>query len=769
MIDQARVVIIGGGIAGCGILYHLAKLGWTDALIVEKAELTAGATWHAAGNLSHYASSAFWTRVQKATTDLYEELAAECGHDVGFRKAGSIRLATIPDHEIENARAAAKAKALGVEMHIIGRSEIQALFPFAELDGVLSGAFTPGCGSADPSSITYAMATRARAMGARIRQGCKVLGLAPTLGGEWRIQTDKGEIAAEIVVNAGGMWAPEIAAMVGVSLPFVIFLHQHLVTESSPKIAALPRPLPTLRDPIGGFNVRQEGIGLLSGVYEHEPEFWGVDGVPPDFGREVLPPHWERSQDFLDNAIRRVPLLGELGIKMVYNAPTSRTPDHAPLVGPVPGLRNFFMAAGFAAGIMQSATTRLAAEWVAHGEPSLDPAPIDVRRYGAYATKEFTYAVVRAGHKFAGAVDYPHGERQSARPSKTSPLYPRHRARNAVLGARNGWEVPLWFAPEGMTPKEEAGFGRPSWWPHAAAEARATKSAAGLFDATSWSRFEAPAAAESALRRACMGDLPALGHAALLPLLHKSGRLAAVLTVTRLGDRFVLAGPAETGERDHDVLWRALGGAVADVTERTGTLVVLGPHAPDILGAAAPAQGAVRQVVLGAPCLAVRLPHAGLDAFHLIHALDAQHAVYEHVMKRGEAMGLREIGQRALDMLALESGMPRWRFDLEETLLPGEAGFGGPAAARRIVRLAIEPGDGDPYLNDTVFDGEVAVGLVGSGGADSDGRCIALALLPAAHAKQGKALHVQILGVRRAAMVEGLVSLAAEDGRLAAQ
>ena len=289
MTTRARVAIIGGGIVGCGILYHLAKRGWTDTVLLEKTELTAGATWHAAGNLSHYSSSAFWTRVQKATTELYKTLAAELGHPIGFHEAGSIRLATVPDHMVEHRRAYAKAKALGVDMALIGPKEIKDLFPFIELHDVLGGAFTPDCGSADPSSATYAMATLARQHGAKIRTNTKVTGLEALPSGAWRITTDKGEWTAEIVVNAAGMWAPEVAALVGIKLPFVIFLHQHLVTESSPLIAALPRELPTLRDPLGGFNVRQEGKGLLSGVYEHEPEFWGVDGIPPAFGREVLP------------------------------------------------------------------------------------------------------------------------------------------------------------------------------------------------------------------------------------------------------------------------------------------------------------------------------------------------------------------------------------------------------------------------------------------------------------------------------------------------
>ncbi len=782
MTTHARVAIIGGGIVGCGILYHLAKRGWTDLVLLEKAELTAGATWHAAGNLSHYASSAFWTRMQKDTTELYKTLAAEMGHPIGFHEAGSIRLATVPDHMVEHRRAYAKAKALGVEMELIGLKEIKDLFPFIELHDVLGAAFTPGCGSADPSSATYAMATLARQHGAKIRTNTKVTSLESLPTGEWRITTDKGELTAEIVVNAAGMWAPEVAAMVGVKLPFVIFLHQHLVTESSPLIAALPRELPTMRDPIGGFNVRQEGKGLLSGIYEHEPEFWGVDGVPPAFGREVLPPNWERSQDFLERAIARVPLLGELGIKMVYNAPTSRTPDHAPLVGPMPGLRNFFMAAGFSAGIMQSGATGLIAEWIAEGETGLDPAPIDVRRYGPYATKEFTYSVVRGGHKFAGAIDYPHGERGSGRPGKTGPLYGRHKAKRAAFGARNGWETPLWFAPEGVEPKETSRFGRPDWVPHVDAEVRRVRESAGLLDRTGQSFFElsGPDAAK-ALAKLSLGIVPVrAGEARLMPFLTPKGGIAALLTVLRLGaDRFRLTGPVEHEVRHFDFLWRHLPRSMAvrldNQTEQMGALVLAGPKAAAILEAAtghslsedAFPWGTARTVELGlARATALRFSTVGEDGWELQAPAPSLPALYDLLVKAGAAHGIGDVGWRAQQALQLEAGFPREGVDFDTTISVTEAGFGalvsGDAAkpARRLMRLAVEPGEADPYLNDAVLDGERTVALVASGGHDRSGKGLAFALLPADLAIAGKKLDVEILGKRCAASVAG----AAFDG-----
>lgn len=786
MTTHARVAIIGGGIVGCGILYHLAKRGWTDTVLLEKTELTAGATWHAAGNLSHYSSSAFWTRVQKATTELYKTLATEMGHPIGFHEAGSIRLATVPDHMVEHRRAYAKARALGVDMELIGLKEIKDLFPFIELHDVLGGAFTPGCGSADPSSATYAMATLARQHGAKIRTNTKVIALEHLSSGEWRITTDKGEMTAEIVVNAAGMWAPEVAALVGLKLPFVIFLHQHLVTESSPKIAALTRELPTLRDPLGGFNVRQEGKGLLSGVYEHEPEFWGVDGIPPAFGREVLPPHWERSQDFVDRAIARVPLLGELGIKMVYNAPTSRTPDHAPLVGPVPGLRNFFMAAGFSAGIMQSGATGVIAEWIAEGETSLDPAPIDVRRYGPYATKEFTYAVVRVGHKFAGAIDYPFGERGSGRPGKTGPLYDRQKAKGALFGARNGWETPLWFAPKGVEPKETSRFGRPDWVRHVDAECRCVHEGAGLVDRTGRSVFElnGPDAAK-ALAALSAGVMPVSdGEARLMPFLTPKGGIAALLTVVRLSaERFRLMGPAEHEVRHFDWLWRNLppgSSSLRNLTETIGALLLAGPRAQAILEAVTGrslseddfAWGIARDVDLGmARATALRFTAFGQDGWELQVPNPCLAPLYDALMKAGASHGLRDGGLRAQEALQLEAGFPREGLDFDTAMTVGEAGFerlvdgarGGfigaeaaKKAARRLVRLSVEPGEADPYLNDAVLDGENTVGLVASGWHGRDGKGLAFASLPADSAARGRKLAVEILGKSCKATVVGV-------------
>ena len=462
MSEQARVVVIGGGVAGCGLAYQLAARGWTDVLLLEKNELTAGATWHAAGHVMHYAASALLTRLQKETTDLMPRLEAETGQSVGFHRTGALRLITSDEQQVEYRRAVAKAGALGMDMDIVSVDEARRHFPLMRAEGLRGALWTPGDGHVDPASVALAFARGARDRGVRIRIGTQVTGMRWT-GAEWWLSTSQGEVRAEYVVNCAGMWAQEIANMVGVTLPLVVFMHQHLVTEDHPAVKALPRELALIRDPAGGFNCRQEGRGLLSGVYEHTPEFVFVDGIPPAFGKELMAPNYDRSADFIARAIERVPALGEVGVKMVYNGPTSRTPDHQPLFGPIPGLRNHFIAAGFAAGFVQAGFTKYLAQWIVDGEPELDLSELHAARFGLHADRAFAFDVVRAAHAFSNTPNYPHAERSAGRPAQTGPLYDRQAARRACFGVRAGVEVVNWYAPPGRAPSEQPRFGRPDW------------------------------------------------------------------------------------------------------------------------------------------------------------------------------------------------------------------------------------------------------------------------------------------------------------------
>lgn len=784
MDRTARVVVIGGGVTGCGLLYHLAKLGWTDCLLVEKNDLTAGATWHAAGHVSHYTTSALLTRLQKETTDLFPVLEAETGHATGFHRTGAIRLATQSEHVTDFKRALAKGKALGVDMEIIGPEEIKRLFPFIVTEGLIAGAHTFGDGHADPTGVTMAYARGARDMGAKISI-CETVRSLTWKGGEWEIVTTKGTIRAEYVVNCAGMWSPEIAAMVGVTLPLIVFMHQHMATDDYAPIRDLDHELPLLRDPAGGFNMRQEGGGFLSGVYEHEPEFVFKDGIPPEFGQELMTPNLDRSADFLAAAMARVPAFGEVGIKMVYNGPTSRTPDHQPLLGPVPGVPNYFIGAGYAAGIMQAGFTKYLAQWIVQGEPDEDMSELDVRRFGVHADRAFTFDVVHAGHTFSNAIPYPYGERVAGRPARTSALYDRQAAEGAVFGTRNGWEVANWFAGPGEDPAEPSSFRRPRWQAAVGREVAAADGAAALGDLSYLSLFSVSGpGAEGWLDHLSAAALPAPGRAVQAPFLTKAGRVATCFRLARQASgEFLLIGPGEHERRDHDWLWRQLPPdntvQLHNRSGRFGILLLTGPKAGDILRSCSQADifadpppadmpdGSITTAGLGyAPATVLRLDETGCGDRFLITPMDFLRHLHTAVSAAGAEHGLRPLGLRAWDSLRLERAVPAIWQDASRAMMPAEAGLDGhvvwakesfqgkePAMAaqaeRRMALLRVDSPDMDPWRNDTVWLGGDAIGLVGSGGyGHRAGAPLALTSLPAALAETGTSLEVEIAGER---------------------
>ena len=783
MKTHARVLIIGGGVTGCGLAYHLTKLGWADIVLVEKNELTAGATWHAAGHVMHYSSGAILTKLQKETTDLFPKLEHETGQPVGFHRTGAIRLIVHPDQQIEYRRAVAKAELFGVEMEIVGPQRVKELFPLLHTSDLLGGVYTPGDGHVDPSMLTFSYAKGARAGGVEINTQCKVTGL-DWRGDHWQVSTVKGAIRAEIIVNCAGMWAPELAAMLGVQLPLIVFMHQHMVTEDHPAVAALDRELVLIRDSINGFNCRQEGKGLLSGVYEHAPEFVFVDGIPPEFGKELMTPNLDRSADFIARAIERVPALGEVGIRMVYNGPTSRTPDHQPLLGPLPGAPNCFIAAGYAAGFVQAGFTRQVAQWIADGEPDTDMTEFDVRRFAPYGNREFAFRTVHAAHAFSNTPGYPHGERDAGRPARTSPLYDRLAAAGAIYGVRNGWEVPNFFATGETPPKSLPGFARPHWFGQVGSECRAAACAAGILDLSFLSKFDvAGPQAEAALDAALAGMLPRDdGGVARCPMLTARGGIATMLTVMRLAaDRFLLIGPGEHEARDADDLQRRLAHQVVAFRNVTGALaliLVTGPRARELLAACArsdltlalddtrfPPETA-RQGSLGyAPVTIMRRDETGLGDWLVVVPSDFARPLYEVLRQAGAPLGAVDIGVRAWDALRLEHGTPIAGLDIDRTMTPSEAGLvpsslgvpsgpGRDGEPIRLVRLQVSSGQNDPYQNDVVSYRGKAVGLVRNGGFGHLGAgSLAFAVIPASLATAGTALEVEIYGTRQPAVV----------------
>lgn len=754
MKEHARVVIIGGGVTGCGLAYQLAKLGWNDVVVVEKNELTAGATWHAAGHVMHYAASSLLTRLQKLTTDLFPILERETGQETGFHQTGAIRLITSQDQMTEFRRAVAKARALGTNMEIVSPDEVKRLFPLLQTDGVVAGLYTPDDGHVDPSSLTYAYAKGARQQGVEFYTQAKVERIGRKAG-VWIVETGRGTVRAEYVVNCAGMWAPEISSMVGAKFPLIVFMHQHIVTEDHPAVKELERELVLIRDPAGGFNCRQERQGLLSGVYEHEPEFVFVDGIPPAFGKELMTPNLDRSADFIARAIARVPALGEVGIRMVYNGPTSRTPDHQPLLGPVPGVPNFFIAAGYAAGIVQSGFTQQVAQWIVHGEPDYDMSELDARRFGQHGNRSFAFDVVRAAHAFSNTPSFPYGERRAGRPARTSALHDVLAAAGAVFGVRNGWEVPNWFARDGEERVETLGFRRPNWFDTVGDECRHLLRGVGICDLSHLSVLLVTGArARERLDAILAGRLGERdGEVTSCPMLTATGSVATCLTVARLAsDRFLLVGPGETERRDFDDIERALAddpdARIVNLTGARTTLLVTGSGARALLAEAArhdldasftpeafPADS-VRRVDIGyAEAVVVHRDETGHDDWLVIVPSDFARSSFAALQDAGTRRGLdvAMLGVRAWDALRLEAQVTVPGLDIDRTMTPREAGldhlvawqkgeFRGREAAlsrkpsRQLARLLVESGDVDPYRNDLVLlDGE-AVGLVGSGG-----------------------------------------------------
>lgn len=775
MKTHARVLIIGGGVTGCGLAYHLTKLGWSDIVLVEKNELTAGATWHAAGHLMHYTNGAILTKLQKETTDLFPQLERETGQPVGFHRTGAIRLMVHPDQQIEYRRAVAKAELFGVEMEIVGPQRVEELFPLLQTDGLFGGVYTPGDGHVDPSMLTFAYAKGARMGGVEINTQCKVTGLE-WRGDHWHVSTVEGTIRAEIIVNCAGMWAPELSAMLGVRLPLIVFMHQHLVTEDHPAIAKLDRELVLIRDSINGFNCRQEGKGLLSGVYEHAPEFVFVDGIPPEFGKELMTPNLDRSADFIARAIERVPALGEVGVRTVYNGPTSRTPDHQPLLGPLPGVPNCFIAAGYAAGFVQAGFTRQVAQWIVEGEPDTDMSEFDARRFAPYGNREFAFRTVRAAHAFSNTPGYPHGERGAGRPARTSALYDRLAAAGAVFGVRNGWEVPNFFAAGATPTKPPAGFTRPYWFAPAGTECRAAAQAAGILDLSFLAKFEVTGPhAEAALGEVLSGIPHTDGEVTRCPMLTARGGIATLLTVARLAsDHFLLIGPGEYEARDADDLQRRLARRSVTLRNLTGAfamLLVTGPRARDLLAACARSDltlpfdeqqfppGTAKQGSLGyAPVTILRHEETGLDDWLVAVPSDFARPVYEVLREAGTALGAVDIGVRAWDALRLEHGTPTVGLDIDRSLSPVAAGLAAidstDGEAMRLVRLQVHSGDDDPYQNDVVSHRGKAVGLVRTGGFGHLGRVsLAFAVIPACLASAGTSLEIEIYGKRHPAVV----------------
>src|SRR5215470_1576859 len=587
--SHARVVIVGGGIVGCSVAYHLTKLGGPDVLLLERRDLSCGTTWHAGGLVGQLRSSHNLTRLASYGAVLYEKLEAETGQATGFRRCGSISVTRTAERLIELKRGASMARCFGVDIEVISPSEAGRLWPLMRTDDLTGTVWIPGDGRTNPIDTTLAMARGARLGGATIVENVTVTGIRRERGAATGVSTDRGDIACEIVVNCAGMWGRQIGRMAGVNVPLHASEHFYIVTEP---MAGVTRDLPVLRDTDGYIYAREEVGGLLMGGFEPVAKPWGMDGVPEDFAFSLLAEDWEHFRVVMEQAIVRIPTLETAPVRRHVNGPESFTPDNRYMLGEAPELRNFFVAAGFnSIGIASAAGAgRALAEWIVAGEPSMDLWDVDIRRFmpfqgNARYLRERTREVVGLLY----AMHWPFRQPETARGVRRSMLHDRLAARGAVFGVAAGWERANWFATAGVEPRYVYTYGRQNWFPCAAAEHRAVREAVGLFDQSSLAKFllQGPDAV-AVLQRLCANDVDvAPGRLVYTQMLNARGGIEADLTVTRLAsDSFMIVTGASAATHDADWIRRSVGGArvmLTDVTSAFTVLGVMGPRSRELL------------------------------------------------------------------------------------------------------------------------------------------------------------------------------------------
>ena len=693
MKERARAVVIGGGVGGCAILYWLARLGWSDVVLVERADLTSGSTFHSAGLVGQLRSSLWLTRMMMESVDLYRALADEVGLETGWREVGSLRLASSEERMEEIARQAGWAKTFGLPLELISAAEAQERFPPMSVDGVLGAAFLPTDGYVDPSQLTFALAEGARRRGAEVETHTRVVGIGTERGQVRSVETDRGSIETEVVVDAGGMFAGELGALAGVVVPVVPMAHEYLVLKPS----GLPLEMPTMRDPSLLVYFRPESGGLIMGGYERRCAPWSLDGIPPDFNGRLLEEDWPRFEELMENAIVRVPSLADMEVVRLVNGPEAFTPDGEFILGPS-DVRGFWVAAGFCAHGLAGAggMGKLVAEWIVEGSPSLDVWHMDSRRFGAaYRSQAYTLARTKEVYETYYDVKYPGHERTAGRPLRLSAAYPRLAALGAAFGEKSGWERANWFEPNAAAGDESLrprGWAGKLWSPAIGAEHVACREHAALFDESSFAKLEVTGAGAADFLEGLCANRVARdgGRVRYTQMLNGRGGIEGDFTVTRLADdRFRIVTGTAFGQ--HDLAWLRQHAPedgsvqVADVTSQYACLGLWGPQAravlqpltrTDLSTAAFPYMTAQQLTVCAVPCLAVRVTYVGELGWELYCPTEYGLGLWDTLWKAGREQGLVAGGYKAIDSLRLEKGYRVWGADITPEDTPHEAGLG---------------------------------------------------------------------------------------------
>lgn len=789
MKSHARVVVIGGGVVGCSVLYHLTRLGWHDVVLIERSELTAGSTWHAAGGMHTLNGDPNVAALQDYTIKLYREIETQSGVSCGIHQTGCLYLA-VTEHEVDFFRAErTKARHLGMALDFVSLDEARRLNPLIETTDYRAAMFDPNDGYVDPSGVTNAYARAARNSGAEIYKHTPVTSVSRLDSGEWSVQTTEGSIQCEFVVNAAGLWAREVGRMFGHELPIAPLEHQHIITNDVPELASLSQEIPAAVDFQGAAYLRQERNGLLLGTYEQDCRHWAVQGTPQDFGIELLPPDLDRIAEPLSVIMDRLPALARAGIKRIVNGAMVFAPDGNPIIGPLPGAPNAFVAAGIMAGFSQGGGVGLAvARWIIDGEPGMDVFAMDVARFGSFADSSYVREKTRENYQRRFILPCPNEELTAARPMCTTPVYDRLAAGGAVFGAAAGWEVPLWFAGSADQAREVPSFRRSNAFEAVRAECGAVRNAVGLFETSVYSKIEVSGPdATSWLDGVVANQLPAPGRIALGPLLTPRGRILGDVTVVYLSEiRYMLMGSPMAEALYLRWLTSQIGSNEVSVVSKTKSFCgfsLTGPASRSVLAQVTDADVSnaafpflsVRDFHIGlAPVGALRVSFTGELGYELYTPPEYQRHVFDLLQRAGAPHGLRNFGIRALNSLRLEKGYGVWGREYTQDATPAEAGWerfvkpekgsfiGRDAVAiqlksvpkKKLRLLAIDSKDLDPVGGEPVLlAGEPVGRLTSAAYGYCVGHTLGLAYLAPELGPTTEEIEVETLGYRSAARI----------------
>lgn len=788
MKKHARVVIIGGGAMGVGLLYHLAKEGWNDCILIEKGELTSGSTWHAAGLIPHFIGSLSMAKIHYYGSNLYKKLEEETGQSTGWHGCGAIRLAVDQDQVDWFHYVKGVLDQVGAECHLLGPDQIKEVHPLLNTEGILMGAYTPGDGHTDPSGVTHAMATGAKNRGAEIIRNNRVTNIKFLPSQEWEISTEQGEIICEHVVNAAGSFCSQVAEMVGVKIPMVNMIHQYIVTEAITEVSNLKKELPVVRDPRSSCYYRQEQKGLIIGPYEMNAKAWGLDGIDWSFDNALLPPDLERLEPHLELAAMSLPVFETAGIKKVVSGPITHTPDGNFLLGPAPGLRNHWMCCAASIGITQGpGCGKYLAQWMIHGQTEINVREMDPRRYGNWSIGKYALEKSIDEYQHMYATHYPGEFRNAGRPVRITPIYEKLKKQNAVFAETFGWERAKWFDKKGNG--EQYSFKRNNSFEIVAEECKSVRGSAGLIDLTSFSKFEISGDdSENFLNRICANRIPQRdGGIALVHMLTKLGGIECEATITRLNNkRFYMLSAAVAEIHDFDWMHHHIlpneKVVIENVTDNFGVLALSGPNSRKILtkltkdsldNESFKWMNAKPIEILGVHVRALRVSYVGELGWEIHSPIQNMETLYDSIMKAGSKFGIVNFGIYAMNSLRMEKAYKGWGSELTTEISPIEADlerfinfrkkFIGRDStlsrkligiAIKLVYISIETDNVDCFGNEPVLDNEEIIGVTTSGAyGHTVGKSLAFAYVQKKYSVPDTEFEVRILGKKYKARV----------------